>query len=160
MTLPLAHIGHWTPERMRIKIPSEKGRTGYFSAVKEALLQNVSMDSVEVNPNTGSVLLKGARVDVASIASAGENSALFKLETHVPEAEPLSKRIVTPVRELSRSVSHFSGGELDLPGMAFLTLLGVGIYQLARGNLVAPPWYTAFWYAMGVFTKSIVDKKP
>lgn len=47
----------------------------------------------------------------------------------------------------------------DLPGMAFLTLLGVGIYQLVRGNFAAPPWYTAFWYAMGIFTKSIMEKK-
>jgi hypothetical protein len=37
-------------------------------------------------------------------------------------------------------------------------LLGTGIYQIVRGNFGAPPWYTAFWYAFGVFTKSLIDK--
>lgn len=159
MLLPEACIGHRTAERIRIKIPSRKGQPAYFSAVQKALLQNGAMDSVDVNPNTGSVLIKGARLDAAVLASVGEENSLFKLEMSVSEVEPLSRKIVAPVRDLSRSVKDFSGGELDLPGMVFLTLLGVGIFQLVRGNFAAPPWYTAFWYAMGIFTKSIVEKK-
>jgi hypothetical protein len=29
--------------------------------------------------------------------------------------------------------------------------MGAGIYQIARGNFAAPAWYTAFWYALGLF---------
>lgn len=159
MVLPAAHIGHRTAERIRIKIPSRKGETAYFFAVKEALLKNASMDSLEVNPDTGSVLVKGAQVDVASIASAGEKSALFKLETRPPKVEPLSKKIAAPFHDLGRSINRFSGGELDLQGAAFLGLLGVGLYQLVRGDLKAPPWYVAFWYALGIFTRHILDNK-
>jgi len=116
------------------------------------------MSGIEVNPATGSVLLKGPELDAAAIASVGEETSLFALETRLSGNEPLSKKIATPFRDLSRSVDRFSGGELDLPGMAFLALIGVGVYQLARGNIVAPPWYSAFWYALGLFTKHIVDK--
>ena len=158
MTLPAARIGHQTAERLRIKIPSRKGEEAYFFEVKAALQKKVSMSGIEVNPATGSVLLKGPQVDAAAIASVGEETSLFALKTRPTGNEPLSKKIATPFRDLSRLVDRFSGGELDLPGMAFLALIGVGVYQLARGNIVAPPWYSAFWYALGLFTKHIVDK--
>ncbi len=117
------------------------------------------MDSVEVNPATGSVLLKGAQVDVDAVVRSGEENALFSLKAESHKEGPLSKRIVAPLHHVDRSLSRFSGGELDLPGIVFLTLLSVGIYQLARGKFIAPPWYTALWYAMGIFTKAIVDDK-
>jgi len=156
--LPAAHIGHQTAERIRIRIPSRKGDAAYFSEVRAVLRKNVPMAGIDVNPGTGSVLLKGSQVDAAAIASVGDATSLFALETRPSGIEPLSKKIATPFRDLSRSVDRFSGGELDLPGMAFLALIGVGVYQLARGNIVAPPWYSAFWYALGLFTKHIVDK--
>ena len=55
---------------------------------------------------------------------------------------------------MSQSLRRFSSGELDLAVMVFIALLGVGVYQIARGNFGAPPWYTAFWYALGVLTKT------
>jgi hypothetical protein len=158
VSLPAAHIGHQTADRIRIRIPSRKGEAAYFSAVGETLHRNLPTAGIEVNPATGSVLLKGPQMDAAAIASTGEKNGLFALETRSSGMAPLSKKIATPFRDLSRSVDRFSGGELDLPGMAFLALIGVGVYQLARGNITAPPWYSAFWYALGLFTKHIVDK--
>ncbi len=117
------------------------------------------MAGLEVNPATGSLLLKGPQMDPTAIASVGEQSLLFALETRPPETEPLSKRIAAPFHDLSRSLDRLSGGELDLPGMVFLGLVGAGVYQIARGNVMAPPWYSAFWYALGLFTKHIADKR-
>jgi len=159
MVLPVAHIGHHTAERIRIKIPSRKGETVYFSAARDMLLKHVPMDSLEVNPVTGSMLLKGANIDVGAIASAGEANALFKLETEASPIQPLSRQITAPFRDLSRSIDRFSGGELDLPGMAVLALLVAGIYQVARGNLTGLPWHVAFWYALGILTQSFMFKK-
>jgi hypothetical protein len=159
MAFPAAHIGHQTAERIRIRIPSRKGDGPYFAKVGKVLLKDALADSLAVNPVTGSVLLKGAQVDVNAVVRAGEKNGLFSLKAQSHKVEPLSKRIVAPLRDVDRSVNRFSGGELDLPGIAFLTLLGVGLYQLARGNFRAPPWYTALWYAMGIFTKAIVDKR-
>jgi hypothetical protein len=98
-------------------------------------------------------------LDQVGIAKYAEEKSLFNIQASGNQQKSLSKRLVEPVGALSDSIRQFSKGELDLPGMAFLALLGVGIYQIARGNLRAPPWYTAFWYAMGIFTKSIVDNK-
>ena len=158
MTLPDAHIGHLTPERVRIKIPSRRGDEAYFLHVKELLLKDGVLGTVRVNSKTASVLIAGSPTDLERIASSGEKSALFHLETSLPKAEPLSSKIVAPARNLGRAIDRFSGGELDLAGAVFLGLIGWGVTQLVRGNFVAPPWYVAFWYALGVFTRSLADK--
>ena len=158
MTLPAAHIGHRTSERVRIRIPSRKGDEAYFSTVQKSFLEDGMLKSVEVNPATASVLLKGPTTDLENIISIGEKKTLFKLEDAAPKVEPLFKRIAEPIQNLGQTIDRFSGGELDLAGVIFLGLIGWGVTQLARGNFAAPPWYTAFWYALGIFTKSLVDK--
>jgi hypothetical protein len=158
MTLPTAHIGHRTRERVRIKILSRKGDEAYFSRVEKSFLEDGTVEGLEVNPRTGSILIKGSGTDLASIRSVGEKNALFQLQDPTEKVEPLSKKIAAPFRDLGRSIDHLSGGELDLAGVVFLGLIGWGVTQLARGNLTAPPWYVAFWYALGIFTKSLVDK--
>jgi len=160
MTLPEAHIGHRTSERIRIRIPSRRGDEEYFSRVRKSLSEEGVLDSVEVNPATAGVLLKGPATDVENIISIGEKKRLFKLEGVAPKVEPLFKRIAEPIQNLGQTLDRLSGGELDLAGVIFLGLIGWGVTQLARGNFASPPWYTAFWYALGVFTKSLADKKP
>ena len=60
----------------------------------------------------------------------------------------------TPFGSVSRRIRAFTGNAADLSGLAVLALLTVGVYQIARGNFGAPAWYTAFWYALGIFNKS------
>lgn len=112
---------------------------------------------MEVNPTTGSLLLLGKGVDLNRIAGAARKKGIFTLR--VPERRPvsLSKQIAGPLGDLSSKLRGMTGGQMDLPGLAFLLLLGLGLLQIARGDLRSPPWYTAFWYAFGVFTKSAFD---
>jgi hypothetical protein len=111
-----------------------------------------------VNAITGSVLFLGKDVDPNAIAKFGEANELFALDAECRYPVPVSRRVVSPVGKLSNYLHTLTGGELDLQGMAILMLLGLGLYQIFRGNLRAPPWYTAFWYALGIFTKSFSDK--
>jgi hypothetical protein len=124
----------------------------------QALSREKTLGKVEVNPATSSVLFHEKRIDLDAIAGCGERLGLFHLEKELPKPVPISRRVVEPLGSLSERIREFSGGTLDLAGMAFLALLFIGGYQIARGEFRAPPWYTAFWYALGVFTKSIVDK--
>jgi hypothetical protein len=48
---------------------------------------------------------------------------------------------------------------VDVEVIVFLLLVGFGIYDLLRGDLRRPAWYTAFWYASEVFNKYISDHK-
>ncbi|WP_153306010.1 HMA2 domain-containing protein [Desulfatiglans anilini] len=156
--IPEACLTHKTPGRMRIKVSSRTGDHSYFARVKEVFAAKTEDLTLEVNPLTGSLLFKGETVEADRIGGIASEAGLFQLLSTTEWRVPISRRLVEPVGDLSRSVRRFTRGEVDLPGLAFMALLVVGIVQILRGNLRAPPWYTAFWYAMGIFSKSIVDK--
>ena len=156
--LPDAHISHRISSRMRIKIQSRKGDPDYFSHVKKEFSKYGRLESVEVNTSTGSVLLVALEINKEDVAKFAKSKDLFDLKEEQARS-PLWRKLIAPVEGVNKTLHRFTEGEIDLPGLAFLSLLVVGVYQLARGNFVAPPWYTAFWYAFGVFTKSLLDKK-
>jgi hypothetical protein len=66
--------------------------------------------------------------------------------------------LVQPVASLDRSLRAVTGGKIDIPSGVFLALLGSGLYQLVRGQISAPPWYTAFWYAFGLVSMYVIEK--
>jgi hypothetical protein len=156
--LPEAKVSHQSAKRLRIRVPSKKGDREYFKSVGDTLVRYQEFDVLQLNPVTGSVLLIDERLDVGGLEAYAEEKGLFALRRKALQTLPLSRRIAEPLSSTNVFLSRTTGGFLDLPGAAFLLLLGVGIYEILRGNFRTPPWYTAFWYAFGVFTKSIVDK--
>ena len=56
-SLPAARISHFTARRLRIKVPEKRRNTAFFTAVAERLAAWESVESVETNPLTGSVLI-------------------------------------------------------------------------------------------------------
>jgi hypothetical protein len=55
-------------------------------------------------------------------------------------------------------LKRLTSGEVDIPSLVFLGLVVSGIYEIARGNLVMPAWYTAFYYALQVFSRGQIDE--
>lgn len=156
--LPEAKVSHHSSKRLRIRIPSRKGDWNYFKSVGDKLVEYQDFDVLQLNPVTGSVLFIDEQLDVDGLETYAEEQGLFDLRRKALGTVPLSRRIAEPLSDTNSFLSRTTGGFLDLPGAAFLLLLGVGLYEIVRGNFRTPPWYTAFWYAFGVFTKSIVDK--
>ena len=151
-----AYVTHVSSGRLRIKILSKKGDTTFFSSLAERLSGCAGIDRVEANALIGSVLFLHT-VDAEVIAGYGVANHFFRLETQKPQQTTISRRISETFKSLNKEVASFTGGEINLPGAAFLVLLAMGIYQISRGNFVAIPWYTAFWYAMNIFLKSQAD---
>jgi hypothetical protein len=156
--VPEAQIAHRAGSRLRLRIPARRGDGEYFFKLEEYLLRYRPFRALETNPVTGSVLVVDDGLDVGDLAQKAEADGFFAIRKPGRPPIPLSGRMVQPLGSLSDSVRRMSGGEVDLPGLIFMGLLGTGIYQIVRGNFGAPPWYTAFWYAFGVFTKSLIDK--
>jgi hypothetical protein len=143
-----------------MKVPSQRGQPSYFIGVQDAFAHyERKLEGLEVNSLTGSILLRGDDLDLESLTEFGEERELFKIKSagHNPSSLPLM--VASPIQGLSNQVSGITRGWLDLSGIAFLTLLGIGLHQIRKGNIGMPPWYTAFWYAFGVFTKSLIEKK-
>lgn len=156
--LPEAQVCHRSINRLRIRIPSRRGDRNYFESLREKFAALKTFESMEINPVTGSVLFLGKGADPSLVGDAGKSGGLFSFKEEMEvRPVPLSRRIAEPIQGASAFLTRNTGGLVDLPGLAFVLLLGIGAYQVLRGNLRSPPWYTAFWYAFGVFTKSLAD---
>lgn len=113
---------------------------------------------VEVNSMTGSILIIHD-VDVETIAAYSRQNNLFTIE------EPkgfgrrgretyLARKISETFRTMNRTVVVSTGGFANIADLLVLTLIGLSVYQISKGNFIAPAWYTALWYAMNIFMQS------
>lgn len=141
---------------MRLRIPSRKGDAGHFAAARERLSQCPGVEKFEVYSVTGSVLLLH-QMEFHQLARFGTVNGLFSLESSDIMPKTINDKVVASFREFNGQFSQFTGNELDLPSIAFLGLVGLGIYGLSIGNFVVPFWHTAFWYALSVVLNSRSD---
>jgi hypothetical protein len=156
--LPQASICHHSADRLRIKVASRKGDAGYFANVVKGLSGPLKLKHLSANPLTGSVLFIGENIDAEEIAANAHQRKLFHLITAEASSLPLMHSLVQPVASVDRSLRTITGGKIDLPSGIFFALLGTGIYQLVRGRISVPPWYTAFWYAFGLISMYVIEK--
>jgi hypothetical protein len=153
-----AIVSHRSPGRLRIKIASRKGDHAFFSTIAQSLQEEMQLKAVRTNALTGSVLILDSAVDIEAVADHAAAHDLFALQAHEPIKVPLARTLVTPVQEMDQKIKRFTAGEIDTMGTIFILLCIYGLVELLRGNAKAPPWYTAFWYAFGIFTKSMIDR--
>jgi hypothetical protein len=156
--LPEAVLCHQSAQRLRFRVPAQRGDTAYFARVVKGLSGLRRFALLTANPTTGSVLCAGDDLDPSAIAAQASRLGLFRLREDSEPAPALMHRIVRPVAGIDRSLAVMTGGKIDLATAAFLALLASGVVQLLRGRLSVPPWYTAFWYAFGLATMVVVDR--
>ena len=157
--IPSAFVSHHVPGRARISIPSMKGHGAYFESVKKAFADVPFFERIGVNTLTGSVLFMGEKITLEAISEEASSRGLFQLHVIKKDGGPagLQQRVSDSFKNMDRAFTQFTGGELDIAGLAFLALVIAGIYEIGRGNFAAPAWYTAFWYALNIFLKSSKD---
>ena len=149
-----AYISHRTPTRLRIRVPSRKRDPAWFSQAKERLAEIAGVEAVDVNELSGSILIVHDLQDIGTLLVAAKKQGLFQITR--PEAQKkatLRQDVAKGFSTVNRRVSSATGGYADLWDVAVLGLAGAGVYQLLRGNIAAPMWYTAFWYAFGIYMK-------
>ena len=151
---PEAIIVHRMPGRIRIRVPSKRGNIAYFATAKESLSSFRGVEGVEVAPFTGSILLR-CKGPVDDVTGWARSQGLFAIkEEQRIRVTSFHDSVADRFAALDERIKTVTGQGFDLPGLAFLALMVAGIYQIARGNFAAPAWYTAFWYALGIFGKS------
>jgi hypothetical protein len=155
--IPEAWAVHRTPGRLRIKVPAKRGDTEYFSQLEEHFSGQVGVESVVVNPTTGSALFVGES-ETRSIAHHGLKCSLFTLRKAKRSRHTLFESVAATFKSGNDQLRNLTDGHIDIPSAVFMSLLGTGLYQIFRGNVAVPAWYTAFYYALGIFTKTKVDE--
>jgi len=154
---PDAHVSSGIARRLRIKIPSKKGDASYFSTLRERLSACPGVGEIRVNPKTGSALIS-YECETKSLAEFGRENDLFLLRRYAPGRKSLFGNVADTFQGYNHDLKKLTGNEIDIPSLIFLSLVVSGIWQIARGNFVMPAWYTAFYYALGVFTRAQVDE--
>jgi hypothetical protein len=155
--IPYAKICHYTTGRLRLKIAGQRGDHSYFQLVQEKL-QKAGYTKTIVNPLTGSVIIESKGICADDMDEFARKEKLFTFEKQASvETTSLLQTVTTPISEINANLKNASGEQVDLPIAIFIFLLAFGVIEILRGNFRMPPWYTAFWYAFGVFSKSIID---
>jgi hypothetical protein len=108
---------------------------------------------VKANAVTAGVLLLHD-ADIKGISKFAEENRLFKVQSLGSERTLLVNRIRKSFEDLNKRTMDLTGGELDITSAVFVSLVSVGIYQIARGNFFAPAWYTSLWYAVNMVFRS------
>lgn len=153
-----AQVTHRSAVRLRVRIPARRGDEAYFERLVEVYAGFPGVRGVQANPATASVLFLGDAVDPEAIEQRALDEGLFTLAAARARPAPgLPNRSVEPLKAFDSGMKRMTGGRLNLPGFVFYGLLGTAAYQIFRGRFGAPPWYTAFWYAFGVYSKQLAD---
>jgi hypothetical protein len=136
-------------------VPSRKRDLEWFVRAKDRLGAIAGVEAVDVNELSGSILIMHHQADVGQILAAAKKLGLFRI-ARPEDRKPVTLRqgIAAGFRTVNRRVTSATGGSADLWDVAFLGLAGFGVYQLFRGNVTAPMWYIAFWYAFNIFMKA------
>lgn len=152
--LPKAHISHMTAGRIRIKVPSKKGHADFFVQLDDALSGIVGVERIETNALTGSLLFVHS-ADMQQLLRQIKECKLFELisKKNIGSQTFISKKVSETYQKYNKKITNSSEGFANIPDIAFLGLLGLGIYQISRGNFTTPAWYAAFWYALNIFLK-------
>jgi hypothetical protein len=156
--LPGATISHRSPQRIRLKITSRRGHAEYFSGLQESLSQFQKFEKVEVSALTGSILIADEEIDLDDLADYARKNKLFEITTQGSFPSPMTTQLVSHLENVNTSIRRLTAGEMDLAGILLLLLLVSGLTELLRGNLRMPPWYTAFWYAFGIYKLASIVK--
>jgi hypothetical protein len=146
---PAAYIAHFTPGRVRLRIPTRRRDPAFFAEVKTAVEAWPGIQEVRTNPRTASVLVFFS--DPATTLAHAQNCDLF--EIHEPEptasngsAVPIAERAQETARGLSGWLQQITGGRTDLRSLLLLALVGAAGYEMYRGNIRAPAT-SLLWYA-------------
>jgi hypothetical protein len=152
-----ANVVHCMKGRLRVKLPVKKGDSAFFASVAERLAKCPGVEKVEVNPITGSVLFVHSATP-QQIDRFAASKGLFRLAPWRTAHKTLFGDVADLFTKWNRDLKQATVGGVDIPSLIFLSLVASGIYQVFRGNLSMPAWYTAFYYALGIFSRGHVEE--
>jgi hypothetical protein len=156
--IPKAELPSCTSHRLRLRIPARRGDDSFFHDLTQRWLREFPASEVVCNTLTGSLVATGVPPVPDAIAEFGLRLSLFDLKPAVALSRTWACSVEATILSLNRKIEQGSGGLLDLTSALFTALVIFGISELIRGHWKTPPWYTAFWYAFGVYSKVLLDQ--
>jgi hypothetical protein len=148
-SLPAARISHFTARRLRIKVPEKRRDRAFFDTVAEHLATWDSVERVETNPLTASVLIHFSDPARVFLEATAKND-LFDIDFDAAlggSSEPVvTEAAVRSFETADHALRRWTQNRIDMRGVLFVLLLAGGVFQLLRRRLDAPA-PTLLWYA-------------
>lgn len=141
--IPRAYFTHEIKGRTRLRIPSRKRDKTYFDQVERELEKIKNVDEVEVQPQTGSVLIlhHGQRDELrSSLAVITRENRLFKLRFGRRSKKPWPSHVFGVLDRWDEEVMKATEGVWNLTSLAAVGLSAIGLYQATRKQLFPPAW--------------------
>ena len=132
--IPEGYIVHLTPVRLRVKVPEKHRDRSFFESAQEQLSLWPTVERVEVNPATASVLIHASDTGAFLTVLKGEGPFTIVEQASEPEFRPLVQ-VREKLTRWDEQVERWTGGQLN--GTRASAFLGVGVivaFQLARGK--------------------------
>ena len=167
-------IVHQVPGRIRMKIPSAKGKPEELQSYKEVLLLIPGVEDVELNPVTGSIVLKydpdrqvefGAKFtdhvnkqnaepprkprpptnEIDAVAGMIEEEAQF-----LAEHSEAARVFVDFCRKADRQIKVATHNVLDLKMMLAVCVVGAVVFEVGA-SAATPVWVTLALFGLNHF---------
>ena len=148
-SLPVARISHFTARRLRIKVPEKRRNTDFFAVVAERLATWESVERVETNPLTASILIHFSDPERLFLEAAVKNDLFdidFDSAFRDSAAPAVTEVAVRSFETADHALRRWTQNQIDMRGVLFILLLAGGVFQLVRRRLDAPA-PTLLWYA-------------
>ncbi len=154
--LPMLQSGpvqtaHATRGRVRFRVPSLSGSQRDAELIREKLPTLQGVESVDVNPATGSVLVRYREGQVRPDLLFAALVRLLGLEDELVQTpQPtVVKELRSMMDSLNRVVYDRTGGLLDLSSAVLIALAVAGTTKLfADGKNAVPPGFTMLWWGL------------
>src|SRR5690348_12571913 len=124
--LPAARISHFTTRRLRIKVPEKRRDRAFFDTVAERLAAWDTVEGVETNPLTASVLVHFSDPERLFLEAAAKND-LFDLDLEAAFADAsdpvVTEAAVRSFQSADQTLRRWTQNQIDMRGVLFVLLL-------------------------------------
>lgn len=158
---PKARLEHRSQGRVRVRVPKEERSPQQMHDIHQRLASHPQVGAVEVNANTGSVLVTGENTGrLQSILSE-----VFTLVESVAQENRREAGVEATVQLVKRADEKLRGvtsGRFSLRALVPTVFIGLGIRELFRQGLSVGtiPWYVLIYYGVDSFMKLYPNYAP
>jgi hypothetical protein len=144
--IPRGEVCHRIGGRVRVRIAERRRDSAYFEQMSEALEGSDGVTRCQANPMTATVLIEHA-APLEQVLAFAQAQGLFRVDPQQLGPLPGRVRATQGLERIDAELQQWTKGEADLRTLALAGLIGLGVVQLIRGNVLAPA-VSLFWYAL------------
>lgn len=152
---PPAYTSHSAPGRYRLRIPSKRYDTEYFTALESDIAaSNPDIGSVIVNPVSASVLILYDQqlLNSQELLAQLNETEHFEISTTPANKTSIFENASKQVTKFDKHLRESTEEHLDLQSLLFIVFVLMAVRQLRSGAIFGPA-ATLFWYALQILMK-------